>query len=74
MNREIVINITGKLIKYVIIAKLASSCIKLAKSIKRMTPKFETFPEVDADVLVEQLSKRYEDIDISQPENLPVLP
>ncbi len=72
-ERELVFEISKKLIKYVILAKVATSCIKLVKSIKRMTPKFDKFEGIDPDVLIENLTKE-EALDLSLPENLPTLP
>ena len=53
MDRETIINLPRKLLKFVIAAKTVSKIIKTAKKIYSFIPKYDKITGIDTDKLVE---------------------
>ena len=71
MDREMIINLSKKIIRIVIVAKLAGVCVKVGKAVYDCIPKYDTIEGIDTDLLIEENTTDIESIDLSVPENLP---
>ena len=71
MDREMIINLSKKIIRIVIVAKLAGVCVKVGRAVYDCIPKYDTIEGIDTDLLIEENTTDIESIDLSVPENLP---
>ena len=71
MDREMIINLSKKIIRIVIFAKLAGVCVKVGRAVYDCIPKYDTIEGIDTDLLIEENTTDIESIDLSVPENLP---
>ena len=54
MNRETIINLPKKLLKFVIAGKLIKKVYRIARRIYMMIPKFDKITGIDTDVLIKK--------------------
>ena len=71
MDREMIINLSKKIIRIVLVAKIAGVCVKVGKAVYDCIPKYDTIEGIDTDLLIEENTTDIESIDLSVPENLP---
>lgn len=57
MNRETVINLPRKLLKFVIAWKLGSKIYRTGRRIYNMIPKFDKITGIDTDTLIDNCKK-----------------
>ncbi len=74
MDREMIINLSKKIIRIVLVAKLAGVCVKVGKAVYDCIPKYDTIDGIDTDVLIEQNTTDVEKIDLTTPTDLPEIP
>lgn len=73
MDRDMIISLSKKIIRVVIVAKIAGVCVKIGKKVYDSIPKYDTIEGIDTDVLIEQNTTDTDKIDLSVPEDLPEL-
>ena len=71
MDRNMVFELSKKIIKIIVTVKFAGKCIKIGKAVYDSIPKYDTIENIDADILIEQNTTDLSEIDLSLPENLP---
>ena len=71
MDREMIINLSKKIIRIVIVAKLAGVCVKVGRAVYDCIPKYDTIEGIDTDLLIEENTTDIESIDLSVPKDLP---
>ncbi len=71
MDREMIINLSKKIIRIVIVAKLAGVCVKVGRAVYDCIPKYDTIEGIDTDLLIEENTTDIESIDLSVPSDLP---
>lgn len=71
MDRNMVIELSKKIIRIVIVAKLAGVCVKVGKAVYDSIPKYDKIENIDTDLLIEKNTTDVESIDLSVPKNLP---
>ena len=71
MDRNMVFELSKKIIKIIVTVKFAGKCIKIGKAVYASIPKYDTIENIDADILIEQNTTDLSEIDLSVPENLP---
>ena len=71
MDREMIINLSKKIIRIVIVAKLAGVCVKVGRAVYDCIPKYDTIEGIDTDLLIEENTTDIESIDLSIPSDLP---
>ena len=71
MDREMIINLSKKIIRIVIVAKLAGVCEKVGRAVYDCIPKYDTIEDIDTDLLIEENTTDIESIDLSVPKDLP---
>jgi len=71
MDREMIINLSKKIIRIVIVAKLAGVCVKVGKAVYDCIPKYDTIEGIDIDILIEKNTTDTDKIDLSVPSDLP---
>lgn len=71
MDRNMVIELSKKIIRIVIVAKLAGVCVKVGKAVYDSIPKYDKIENIDTDLLIEKNTTDVESIDLTVPEELP---
>ena len=71
MDREMILNLSKKIIRIVIVAKLAGVCVKVGRAVYDCIPKYDTIEGIDTDLLIEENTTDIESIDLSVPSDLP---
>lgn len=71
MDRNIVITLSKKIIRIVIVAKLAGVCVKVGKKVYDSIPKYDTIDGIDTDLLIDENTTDLSKIDLSTPKDLP---
>ena len=71
MDREMIIQLSKKIIRIVLVAKIAGVCVKVGKAVYDSIPKYDKIEGIDTDLLIEENTTDLSAIDLSTPENLP---
>lgn len=71
MDREMIIQLSKKIIRIVLVAKIAGVCVKVGKAVYDCIPKYDTIEDIDTDILIEENTTDISVIDLSTPTDLP---
>ena len=71
MDREMIIQLSKKIIRIVLVAKIAGVCVKVGKAVYDSIPKYDKIEDIDTDLLIEENTTDLSAIDLSTPENSP---
>ena len=71
MDRDMIITLSKKIIRAVIVAKVAGVCVKIGRKVYECIPKYDTIEGIDTDLLIKENTTDLESIDLSVPKDLP---